>query len=94
MYEITNRKRQTRAFVSGTEFGRDISQIVWGAKSVKTIIFPNTVRDVCDGAFRDTTVLSAVLNEGLETLREHSNCSYDGVFRGTQLRLVKLPSTL
>ena len=71
-----------------------MSRIVLGAKDARTVAFPSTVREVSDSAFAGANLLSAVLNEGLETLGEHSNCSYDGVFRGTQLRLVKLPSTL
>lgn len=32
--------------VSGTLFNRDVSQIAWAARDIKTIAFPNTIREV------------------------------------------------
>ena len=57
-----------------------------GAKDVKTITFPNTVRGALDGAFADTSLLSAVLNEGLETFGEYRTYYYEGIFHNTKLR--------
>ena len=70
-------------FVSGTDFTRNISQIVRGTRYAKTITFPKTVREVKDSAFRLATILSVVLNEGLEELGKYLTYCYDGVFSGT-----------
>ena len=37
-------------------------------QGIKSVAFPNTVTEVSDGAFTDTSLRSAVLNEGLERL--------------------------
>lgn len=71
-----------------------MSQIVQGAKNAKTITFPKTIREVRDDVFAHMTVRAAVLNEGLETLGKCRSDSHNGVFAGTRLRHVALPSTL
>ena len=81
-------------FVSWTEFNRDASVIVDGAEDATTITFPKTVREVQNDAFQGKAVRSAVLNEGLKKLGEYQDDYKEGVFLGTPLRLVILPSTL
>ena len=93
-YNKNAEENHVRLFVSGTEFNRDISQVIQGAKDVRTITFPGTVRDVPHSAFLDTTLLSVILNEGLETLGKCQARVYRGVFGNTQIRHVTLPSTL
>ena len=72
-----------------TEFDRSMSRIVRGTKSVRTIIFPNSVRKVLGNAFLDARLVSVVLNEGLEILGELNDdngscCS--GVFQSTLVK--------
>lgn len=97
-YEVHTKRKIVQFFVSEIGFNRNMSRIVSGAKDIRTIIFPNTVKEVSAGVFRNTVLLSVVLNEGLETLGEcQDECQeecYDGVFHATRLREVKLPSTL
>lgn len=93
-YNKSAGRKHVRLFISGTEFNRDISQVIQGAKDVRTITFPDTVRDVPYSAFLHTTLLSVVLNEGLETLGKCQARVYHEVFSHTQLRHVRLPSTL
>ena len=81
-------------FVSWTEFSRDASVIVDGAEDAKTVIFPKTIRGVQNDAFQRKAVRSAVLNEGLKKLGEYQDDYKEGVFLGTPLQLVILPSTL
>ena len=86
-----------RAFVSGSEFDRNMSQIVAADVNAKTATFPNTARRVLDRAFADTSLRSAVLNEGLERLgghREECRNRYVGVFCNTKIQKITLPSTL
>lgn len=60
-----------RLLVSETEFDRAMSQVVNGSSHARTIAFPNTVRGARDCAFLENkTLISAVLNEGLEMLGE------------------------
>lgn len=62
-------------FVSGTQFNRSASLVVRGDADARTIVFPNTVRAVQSDAFYDNERLrSAVLNEGLEALGDHTFC--------------------
>ena len=57
-------------FVSETEFDRSMSWLGKGAKTTRTITFPDTIRTVKDDAFKDNRSLrSAVLNEGLGELK-------------------------
>lgn len=88
------RKKAVCLFVSGTEFNRDMSQIVQGAKRIRTITFPNTVRRVMDAAFMYRALRAVVLNEGLEALGEYQNDNCARVFSTNHLRRVTLPSTL
>ena len=72
-----------------TEFDKNMSRIVRGVKSVRTVIFPRTVRKVLGNAFLDARLASVVLNEGLEMLGElnddnESCCS--GVFQSTLVK--------
>ena len=80
------RQQFPHIFVSETRLSRDMSRIVLGAKDVRTITFPNTVREVSDGAFADANLLSAVLNEGLETLGKLRAKQCKGIFCGAKLR--------
>ena len=45
-----------RLFVSATEFDRNMSQLVEGAADIKTVVFPNTIREISEDAFSDTSV--------------------------------------
>ena len=94
LYKVGSDQNILLLSVSGTEFGRNMSRIMRGAKDVRTITFPSTVRGALDGAFADTNFLSAVLNEGLETFGEYRTYYSEGIFRNTKLRQVALPSTL
>ena len=89
---------RTQLFVSETEFSRDVLLIAQGANRVRTITFPNTIRDVAKNAFYESSFLrSAVMNEGLETLGERSGTQtepYSGAFRGIGLQRVVFPSTI
>ena len=63
------RKRKSLSlFVSESEFNRELSRIVKGAEGIRTVIFPSTTKEIFDGAFRDTSVRSVILNEGIEKL--------------------------
>lgn len=90
--------RTPRLLVSETELSRDMSAVVCGYAKVRTILFPNTVRVIWDGAFcKNNALKSAVLNEGLETLGKYQkNSSYKitGAFSNTELQQITLPSTL
>lgn len=82
-------------FVSESEFDRGISIIVKGARTVRTVIFPDTVREVKCGAFDKNQFLkSAVLNEGLEILEGGNGDKNVGAFYGTQLKEITLPATV
>ena len=93
-YETCARNGKARVFISETEFSRDMVQIARGAKNSKTATFPSTIRKVSNDAFEYTAILSAVLNEGLETLGKYKSGGYEGVFRDTRLNCVALSSTL
>ena len=67
-YEIYSEEEYLRLLVSGTEFNRNMSLIVKGTGNVKTITFPNTVKEAPDDVFWETEIRSAILNEGLEKL--------------------------
>ena len=99
MLRWLDEKPSVRVFVSGTVFNREISSVKRGADA-RTIIFPNTVRDMCGYAFTANKRLrSAVLNEGLEELPRCSDADFfsddpDGVFANSEIRQIKLPATL
>ena len=95
----TASKRDVRTVVSGVEFGRDMKEIFGGPYDIRTIIFPNMVRTVRQGAFRDVkSLVSVVLNEGLETLgteeQSLNQLKFCGVFQESGVKRVKFPSTL
>ena len=104
MYKTGSEEPYTLLRVSGTTFIRGMSQIAARMSNIKTIIFPKTVKKVLDDVFWSTKIRSVILNEGLEWLGKFQDDCYDyqenivmdcyGVFGGTQLRKVKLPSTL
>lgn len=85
--------------VSGVQLDREVSEIFESLGSIRTIIFPATVRTVGQGVFfKNQALRSARLNEGLETLGADE---YDfdgemggGVFEDSGLEKVFLPSTL
>lgn len=85
-----------RLFVSKSEFDRNISAIVKGAETVRTITFPGTVKEVQGRAFEKNEWLRAVvLNEGLEKLEEsrgYDRCG--GALGRTKIKKVALPTTL
>ena len=58
-----------RSFVAGSEFSRNMSQVVTAAKNIQTIIIPSTVRRVLDGAFSGTLIEQVTLPATLETAR-------------------------
>ena len=77
-------------FVSETGFDRNMSWIARGEKNIRTISFPNTVREVEYNTFAGNQSLrSAVLNEGLEVLGTNgyigSNRPLYGVFEESAL---------
>ena len=80
--------------VSKTVFSRDMTEIVVHVKGVKTITFPNTTREVWEGAFSCTAIRSAVLNEGLEVLGADRGYECPGAFSFTPLRRVVFPASL
>lgn len=68
-------------------------RVMQGAKGIRTVAFPNTVRWVENGAFCSRPLRSLVLNEGLEVLGYKGHYLSD-IFTQTQLQSVALPSTL
>ena len=64
-----------------------MSQIVQGAKRIRTITFPNTVRRVMDAAFMYRALRAVVLNEGLEVLE---SCA----FQCSRLEKLRVPATV
>ena len=92
---------KTATFVSEIRFGRSMSQLAGRPKGVRTITFPSTAKEVLDGAFKDSSLRSVVLNEGLEKLGErnsgrnrYTRDRYEGTFSSTQIEHVIIPSTL
>ena len=87
-------KKQQRLFVSGTEFDRRMSQVVKGAKDVRTIIFPSAFKELSYEVFQETPVRSVILNEGIEKLEGHAytfteksvTVIHTGIFNNTQIR--------
>ena len=56
-------------FVSESEFDRSISAIVKAANDIKSVTFPNSIKEARTGVFKKNKQLSSViLNEGLERL--------------------------
>ena len=68
LYKVHRKEKLFELFISETEFDRDMSQLVQGAKHTRAITFPSTVIEVEAIAFSRTSLESAVLNEDLETL--------------------------
>ena len=91
-------RQELRITVSGAEFSRDARTVFGGPGDIRTMVFPNTVRAVRQGAFHSVKSLkSVVLNEGLETLGTDDGPGAEaccGVFQESGLERVKLPSTL
>lgn len=50
-------KKELRACTSGVKFGRDMKEIFGGPDDIRTIIFPEMVRTVRQGSFRDVKSL-------------------------------------
>lgn len=72
-----------------------MSQLVRGANTIRTVIFPNTIRYARGGAFEENQCLrSAVLNEGLERLEECNDGGGQGIFSNTCIERATLPATL
>lgn len=96
LYQVRKRDDcSPRLLVSEMEFDRAAVQIARGARGVRTVAFPSTVKEVRDGAFGgNERLLAVVLNEGLEELGKRQDGKSAGVFRGTSIRQVVLPSTL
>lgn len=99
LYRPNSRKdRACWLFVSETELDRNMSWLEKGAAVIRTIVFPNTVREAENHAFRNNKSLrSVVLNEGLEELSgfyDSYDNEHDGVFTDSELQRVTLPTTL
>ena len=94
LYKTSGEGKGIKLVVSGTELDRNMSQIIQGTRNAKTATFPCTVREVLDGAFSNTLLMSAILNEGVEVLGEYEILGCDGVFSNTRLTSITLPSTL
>lgn len=61
--------KEPRISVPGAEFDRCMAVLFGGSDGVRTMIFPSMVRVVRQGAFFGVdSLLSVVLNEGLEAL--------------------------
>ena len=73
-------------FVAETRLDRSMSQISKMATGTNTITFPDTTRELADGAFRNASAQSVVLNEGLEKQEEHA-------FYSSGIESIRLPST-
>ena len=88
---------QTRLFICGALLSRDTTVLERGPETAKTVAFPNTTREILDGAFAKTALRSIVLNEGLERIggrQEDDGGSHEGAFCSTQIKKIALPSTL
>ena len=78
--------KQPTVFVSGVQMSRDAQKIIRGGFS-KTYVFPDTITAVGEDAFQGRRVISARLNEGLETLEEYC-------FSFSKIRKLVLPSSV
>ena len=86
--EAQDESPRLRLFVSGTEFNRNMAEVVRGTDGTKTLTFPNTIKTVQKDAFQRISSLGSVLlNDGLEVIG-------DAAFRGTGLRAVRFPATM
>ena len=84
-----------RLFVLEMEFDRGMSVVTRETDKVRTIKFPNSVKEIRGGAFEKNGQLrAAVLNEGLEVLGDSEDDQRCGVFSETGIRQVTLPSSL
>ena len=85
-----------RLLVSDTELDRGMSQIAKASRGIRTIAFPNTVREFSEDAFLGAFLRSVVLGEGIEKLEGHKDCRSrpEGIFARTQVQQVTLPPTL
>ena len=82
-YGTNQREKSVRVLVSGTEFCRSVLRVVRGARDIRTVAFPKTVRWAENGAFRSKTLKSAVLNEGLEVLGYYKGHYLSDIFANT-----------
>lgn len=98
LYRVCDRGgRSPRLLVSGTEFDRELLRIERAAEDAVTAIFPNTARGALEGAFENSSLRSAVLNEGLKRLggcEDEDDSHHERIFRNAGIRQVTLPSTL
>lgn len=85
-----------RLLVSDTELDRGMSQIAKASRGIRTITFPNTVREFSEDAFLGASLRSVVLGEGIEKLEGHKDCRSrpEGIFARTQVQQVTLPPML
>lgn len=75
---------QPQLFVSETRFDRNMTLVIRGSKTARTVVFPGTVREAQNKAFCNRKELRAViLNEGLEELGKCQRGSSCGVFANT-----------
>ena len=86
----------TRLAVSGVRFNRDMREIIESEDTIRTIIFPKTVRMVRQEAFfKNHELASAVTNEGLEAIgTDEGNDDDAGAFEDSGLKRIKLSSTI
>ena len=98
VYRRNEKTKQSvvRLFVSEMEFNRDISILVKGAQTARTVAFPTTLKKASGGVFENNTFLkSVILNEGLERLGGTGDSKqHSGVFGNTLIQKIILPSTL
>lgn len=94
VYKASNSQMpQLMVVVSGAILSRDTSKVL-GGSGVRTITFPATVRTIRQDAFcRAKSLLSVVLNDGLEVLGTDEQ-SHSGVFQYSGLKRVRFPRTL
>ena len=88
-----------KLFISKVEFSRDMREIIESEDTIRTIIFPKTVRTVKQKAFfKNHKLVSTVANEGLETLGtdeyKDDGGMGSGVFENSGLKRIKLSSTI
>ena len=73
-------------FVAETKLNRNMSQIAKMATNARTIVFPNTTREIEEDAITRASPRSVVLNEGLERLggcQDEDKVFHDGTFSST-----------
>ena len=99
VYERTERdvRQRIRTFVAQSKYDRGISTIAKAASDIKQITFPSSIKETRVRTFEKNEQLSSViLDEGLERLEGpgDDDDQHGSVFGGTNIKSIKLPSTL